>query len=113
MWGSQVQTPGIITNAVIDFSGSGANTIVAGVAGKKIYIFRLYFILGGASNLTFKDGSTALTGAMPFLANGYMVLDPTLVPWHECASGDAFIINSSNAVQVSGAIGYVQSKPVS
>ncbi len=107
-FGSHVQVPGPIQNAKIDFAGSGDNAIIAAVAGKRIFIYRLYFILGAATNITFKDGSTALTGAMPFLANGFMILDPTQVPWHQTAAGAAFNINSSNAVQVSGSVGFIQ-----
>ena len=107
-WGQQVQTPGIISNAKIDFSASGDTAVIAGVSGRRIYVFRLYFILGAATNITFKNGSTALTGAMPFLANGFMILDPTQVPWHQTDLGAAFNINSSNAVQVSGSIGFIQ-----
>lgn len=111
MFGGQVQTPGIIQNQKIDFSISGDVSIIAGVTGKKIYIFRLYFIVGASTSITFKNGTTALTGAMPFPTGG-MVLDPTLAPWHECDTGAAFVMNSTNAVQVSGAIGYIQSKPI-
>ncbi len=107
-FGAQVQVPGKIENTKINFSGSGDNPIVAAVSGKRIFIYRLYFILGAATDITFKDGSTALTGAMPFLANGFMILDPTQVPWHQTSVGAAFNINSSNAVQVSGSVGFIQ-----
>jgi hypothetical protein len=108
MFGGHIQTAGIIQNAVISFAASGDNTIVAAVANKRIYIFRLYFILGAASNITFKTGTTALSGALPFQANQGMILDPTECPWHQTDVGSAFILNSSNAVQVSGSVGYIQ-----
>ncbi len=107
-FGAQVQVPGKIENAKIDFSGSGDNTIVAASSGKRVFVYRLYFILGAITDIIFKDGTTALTGAMPFLANGFMILDPTQVPWHQTSAGAAFVINSSNAVQVSGSIGFIQ-----
>lgn len=110
MFGGHIQTAGIIQNAKIDFAASGDTPVVAAVAGKIVYIFRLFFIVGAATNIIFKDGAgVALTGAMPFLANGYMVLDPTECPWLQTSAGNGFIINSSNAVQVSGALGYIQS----
>lgn len=108
MFGGHIQTAGIIQNGVITFAASGDNTIIAAVAGKRVYVFRLYFILGATSNITFKRGTTALSGAMPFGANQGMVLDPTECPWHQTDPGEAFVINSSNAVQVSGSIGYIQ-----
>ncbi len=107
-FGAQVQLPGPIQNAKINFAASGDTPIIAAIANKRIFIYRLYFILGAATDITFKDGSTALTGAMPFLANGFMILDPTQVPWHQTSIGAAFNINSSNAVQVSGSIGFIQ-----
>lgn len=110
MWGGNIQTAGVIKNAAISFAGAGDNIVVAAVASQIVHVYRLFFIVGGATNITFKDGAGIfLTGAMPFLANGYMVLDPTDCPWLETSAGNVFIINSSNAVQVSGALGYRQS----
>lgn len=108
MFGGHIQTAGIIQNAVISFAALGDNTIIAAVAGKKIFIFRLYFIVAAATNITFKKGATALTGAMPFNTNQGIVLDPTECPWHQTEIAEAFIINSSIAVQVSGSVGYIQ-----
>lgn len=107
-FGGHIQTAGIIQNAVIDFATAIDKAVVPAVAGLRIYVFRLYFILGGASNITFKNGTIALTGAMPFNTNQGMVLDPTECPWHQTDVGSGFIISSSNPVQVSGSIGYIQ-----
>jgi len=95
-------------NAPINFSASGDNTVVAAVAGKWIKVVRLYLVVGGATNITFKDGSAiSFSGAMPMAANGAIVLDvaDTLL-WFN-ATGN-FVINSSNAVQVSGEVYYIQ-----
>jgi len=91
----------------ISFSGSGDNQIIAAVAGQTIRVFGLFFTVAGATVLTFKDGSTNLTGAMTFNQGGAMVLDPLGWLPRFMISG-AFIINSSVAVQVSGRVMYAQ-----
>lgn len=97
----------------INFSSSGDNTIVAGVSGKKVRLYRITFVVGAATNLEFKDGaSIVLAGPYPLAANQSFVLDYTFTgmpPWFTTASGNAFVINSSNAVQIGGAADYVQS----
>jgi hypothetical protein len=92
----------------INFSASGDNTVVAGAAGLGIYVFKYFLVVGAATNLTFKDGTTALTGAIPLVANMSMVFDFDTRPWYSTASGNALIINSSVAVQVSGRVYYLQ-----
>src|SRR5712692_2858354 len=100
-----------ITPVVVNFSGSGDQTIVTGVAGQTIRIMRVLLNTGAATNLTFKDGTTALTGAMAFAANGGLVLDDSDEPWYIAADGNNFVINSSAAVQVSGTIWFTQGPP--
>lgn len=94
-------------SAVISFSGSGDNTVVAGVAGKTIRILKLVFNVAATTNITLKHGATAWTGAMPFVANMGFVEDAETDPFIT-ASGEAFVINSSVAVQVSGYVKYTQ-----
>lgn len=96
-----------IVQAPINFSASGNNTVVIGVAGKIIKVARIFFVLSAATNLTFNSGSTALTGPMDFAANGAIVLDFDKVPLTCKNTLDSFIMNSSNAVQVGGTIWYV------
>lgn len=97
------------TTAPITFSGSGDNSLVAGVAGQIVRLYRIFFVVSGATNLTIKDGaSTSLSGAMAFGANGSLILDFQAEPWYMTASGNALVLNSSNAVQVSGTIWYIQ-----
>ena len=94
--------------APISFSSSGDNTVVTGVAGKIITVVRLYLVVGGATAITFKDGpNTLLSGAMSLTANGSIVFDSYQnLPWF--ATSGNFVINNSNAVQVSGEVYYVQ-----
>lgn len=89
--------------AVINFSSSSTNVIVAGVAGARINIMKLMLVTGGTTNLTFEDGLTPMTGAMAVLE---MALDYDGNPWFTTSVGNGFAILSSNAVQVSGSLQY-------
>lgn len=97
----------ILFTASLSFAASGDNTIVAAVANNRIVIDRIWFTVTSATSLTFKDGaSTSLSGAVPMSANGGLTFDATGEPWFVTSLGNAFIINSSNAVQVSGSVYY-------
>lgn len=97
--------------AVINFSTADDHTIAAAVAGQEIHITNLTFTVGGETNLTFKSGSTAISGAMDFGGTN----EPRGVSDHlgccplKTAAGEAFVITSSAAVQVSGYVtGYYE-----
>jgi len=92
--------------APISFSGVGDNTVVSGLQGQIVKVLQLFLVCGSTTNLTFKSGSTALSGALAMLANGSMVLDYIQLPL-QCLTGDSFIINSS-AGSVGGTIWFIQ-----
>lgn len=96
--------------AKIDFSASGNTTIVAGVATQIVKVYRLLLVVAAATNIAFKDGaSTALSGAMALVAAGASITcTAEAVPHFSTAAGNGFVINSSNAVQVSGVVWYTQ-----
>lgn len=99
-----------LTGAAITFAASGDNTVVAAVASQTTKVYRMYFVVAGATNITIKNGAGAsLTGAVPLAANGGMMLDFSSRPWYTTSTNTAFIINSSAAVQVSGRVEYVTS----
>lgn len=96
--------------ASISFAGSGDNTVVAGVALKTVRIFKMFFTVASATTITFKDTTpTSFTGAMTLNAGGSFTLDFDTEPWFLTATAKGFVITSSNAVQVSGAVWYTQS----
>lgn len=101
-----------VQSAVINFATSGDNTLIAAVAGKTITVVSLFLVVAGATNLTFKDGTggTALTGAISMSANGSISFDEKDNFDYFSTSNVAnnFVLNSSNAVQVSGRIYFVQ-----
>jgi hypothetical protein len=95
---------------VISVSSIGDNTVVAAVAGRSIRVTSLVLVEAAAVSITFKSGSTALSGAIPMLANGAIVLDPVFerqAPWLTTALGEAFVINLSVGVACTGWLDYV------
>lgn len=100
--------PATLVNAVISFSSSGDNTVVAaGASNQIIRVFRIWFVVATATNITFKSGgSTTLSGVATLGANGSLVFDYEGEPWFTTAAGQAFVINSSAAVVVGGTVYY-------
>jgi len=97
-----------IRRAVINFSGAETSEIVAAVAGQKISVVNVALTVGGETNLTWKSGTTAISGPMDFggadeprgMTHG--LGDYPL----QTAAGEALNLTSSIAVQVSGYITY-------
>lgn len=86
----------------INFSASGVSEIIAAVTAKRILIHRLFLVCAGSTNVTFKRGTTVLSGPIPMATNGGITLDITGEPWFTTDLAEAFNINSSIAVQISG-----------
>ena len=99
----------VLPPVVIDSGSSGNIVIKAGVPGLTSKLYRLLFVVGGTTNIIFKDGVTELTGPFPFTAGGGMVLDFQQDPWFQTSSGNDLIIYTSAAVTVAGAAWVVQS----
>lgn len=99
----------------IDFTATGDNAVVAGVAGLRVKVFQLFLVVSAATTLRFKDdGGTNLTGPIAMLANGSIVLDfvrgsrEADQPWFTTSPGNAFVINQTGTAQVSGRMYYTQ-----
>ncbi len=94
-------------NAVINESTSGDKTIVTAVSGKCIKVAVVVLNVAGTVSLTWKSGSTAKSGAMPFQAReGYVasVTPPAYV--QATAAGEALVLNLSAAIAVTGWLTY-------
>lgn len=97
-----------LQKAVIDFAGGGDSSIIGATALVKIHITSLVFTVGGTTNITLITGSTDISGPMDFGGTN----EPRgMVANHgefalQCGTNEAFIINSSAAVQVSGYVIY-------
>lgn len=104
---SQIQA---FKTAAITGTGTGDNTIVAAVTGRPIKVWKIFFTAAGAVNVTFKDGaSTSISGAVQLTAAGSSFsLGYDGAPWFTTSTGNAFIINESGAVALSGTVYYTE-----
>lgn len=91
--------------AAISAASSGNNIVIAGVAGKRIYIFGIDLSTASSTTVQFKDGTTALTGIMTLNAysKGLLVSSPA---YWVLTAGNDFVISLGGAVQMSGAVWY-------
>lgn len=112
--GKEYNTPAeVISNAdiltaVVNESTAASNEIVAAAgAGKKIRVFAVKLVAGGAVSTTWQTAATALEGAVPHAANGGYTesVDPPAFLF-ETAANEALNLLSSGAVQVSGRVSY-------
>ncbi|MFH1077649.1 MAG: hypothetical protein V1753_12625 [Pseudomonadota bacterium] len=89
--------------AAINFATSGDHEIVALDASNKIKVVFMFFTVAGETNLTFKAGAFS-SGPMDFAGTsepkGAIGTGADIV--FQTGVGEAFVINSSANVQVSG-----------
>jgi len=98
-----------VSSKVINFSNTGDNTVIAGVTGTKINVYGIFYTVAGATNVTFKDGTTALSGAYVLTANGSsQTLHLFDEPYFACSDGKDFIMNQSGAVAITGTVYFTQ-----
>ena len=101
-----------LREAAINASATGDNTLVAGVASQVIRAFKLFLVVSAATNLTFKDGGSALTGAIAMTANGSITLDlDPRYPWFTTSAGNSLVLGQSGSAQISGRVYYEQGVP--
>lgn len=94
--------------AVISAASSGNNTIIAGVTGKRIFIYGIDLSTASVTTVQFKSGaSTALTGVMTLNAYSKGLVQAGSAYWITDV-GDAFVISLGGSVQMSGAVWYLQ-----
>lgn len=97
-----------LLKANINFTGSGNNTIVAGVPNQIIRLYKIFFVAQAATVITYQDELNAISGPIGFTANGSMTLMFDTKPWFVTSAGNDLILNSTNAVQVGGTVYYTQ-----
>lgn len=87
----------------IDVAASGDTTLLAGVAGKRIYLMGLEFLCSNSVTVGFKSGSAPiLINPQSFGANSGKVLPPAGLGYTKTEVGEALVITLGGAVQVSG-----------
>ena len=95
--------------AAINAASSGNNEIVAAVSGKKIKVVSYLIVAAGTVTATWKSASTALSGAIPLVANSGAAAAPDGEyggHWLETARGEALNLVLSGAIAVTGHISY-------
>lgn len=100
--------------ASVDFTTAATQTVVAAVAGKRIYVVghQLYNGVATAQTVQFKSGSNLLTGveSLPSAVGGGFVL-PLAPPgrcWFFTDVGAALTMVMSAATQVGGSVAFIQ-----
>lgn len=96
---------------VVDISSAGDNTIIAAptTSGNYIAIDFLAFLPTSAVEVTFKSGTTDLSGALPLDAKQTITFENTFQNSRgviTCAPNEAFIMNLGGAIQVGGMVRY-------
>lgn len=96
--------------AVINVAGSGDNTLIAAVVGKKIRVIGGLLIAAGAVSVRFESAAagTALTGIMPLIANVGFQIPHIPVGNFETAVNTLLNLELSAAESVDGWLVYVE-----
>jgi hypothetical protein len=97
-------------NAAFSSAAGGDVAAIAGVTGINIKIWRVCLTNAAATAqaLIFKDGATALTGAIALqtAVGGALILGDGINPLWILGSGNAFNVNEAAATSVTGYIQY-------
>jgi hypothetical protein len=103
---------GIARQRINNAAAAGDTVVVAAAAGLVVRAFGLRLSVAGATVVQVKDGAGTVLEVFNFAGAGdSAVLDLRSVPFYLLTAGNAFIINSSAAVQVDGMVEYAQTKP--
>lgn len=114
-WGA---VPGVLvvptlTNAALNFAPlvtPANNILVAGAVAKTIKVYRLFYVLSAGATVQLSDsGGNDWTGDLPTTAGGGAAFQASGIPWFTTAAGADLVLTSDTAVNLGGAIGYVQS----
>lgn len=93
-------------SAPVNVATATDHTIVAAVTGHRIVVKGWHLICDGAVAVTPKSGSTTLSGALSFAANGGSVLPVSESGWLATAAGEALVFTLGGAVGVRGWVTY-------
>lgn len=100
-----------VKHAAISAALSGNNTLVAAVAAKKIRVISLFLVAAGDVTATVQNGAggTALSGAIPLTSNSGFTLPRNQDGWFADTGANTLLnLSLSAAVQVSGALSYIE-----
>ena len=92
--------------ASVPVSLAASGQVVAAIAGKRIRVLGVGLVGLLATQVKFQSNATDITGAMPFAANGGVVMPAGEQPWFETAIGEALNINMNIATTLGGVVQY-------
>src|SRR5688572_20967954 len=103
-------TPSAQSYAVVNVVTATDTTLVAAVADQRVRVISFWLWSAGTTNVTFKSASTALHGPVALAAQSHLYKDPRddEQPWLLTVAGEALVLTTSGAVQVSGIVYYYQ-----
>jgi hypothetical protein len=108
---SNLPTTATLSSVTVNASSAGNNTLVTGVVGKTIRVFKVALVFSVGGTAIFQDGaSTALTGPLAMFAGGSIVFDiDTTNPWFITSAGNGFVLNLAGGAAAGGVVYYTQS----
>lgn len=92
-------------------NASTADIIAAPGAGKRIVVYGYVMVSADTTTVTFKSGTTGITGAMSMVVGVPVVAPQTISegvrqPWLVCATNEALNLTNGSSKQVSGHLVY-------
>lgn len=102
---NEVQQP--LKSAAVNISSAITTAIVAAVTGQSIRMHRILLVVSAPVNLTFKDGTTALSGPIPLATNEGLALDYQTQAWFVTSSGAALNLTTDSTATVAGTVWYL------
>jgi len=96
----------VTKTAFVNPSTATDTAVVAAITGKSIRVHAVATVAGGANNLLFKSGTTALCGTMALAANGGFVLPYNEAGWFVTAASEALNLTTSAAVATGATVVY-------
>ncbi len=96
------------TSIISVTSGSGSQTIITGITGQIIRVYRMALCsTSGTAAVTVKSSgasSTNLSGVISLAVNTNIVLPYDGTPWFVCKSGDNFILSLAASSGIGGVV---------
>jgi hypothetical protein len=100
----------IFTRVLVNITTSGSTTVIAGVGGQTLRIYRFVLVFGTAVTVTLQDtAANTLFPATMLVTNSTMQGEFDTQPKFPIALGNGFIINLGSTSTVTGFIDYTQS----
>lgn len=97
-----------LTALAININTSGDNVIIPAVVGQTIRVFKIFAVAASSVQMTPVDGTPSGTAFTGPLTLGSFALDFDSEPWFTTSVGNAFVLNLTTGVQVSGRVYYTQ-----